>query len=268
MIDHGKRNLLGVLVDAVDEDAAAERILAAARDRRRCTCAALAVHGVMSGVLDPEQRYRLNHLDLAVPDGQPVRWGLNLLYRLRLPERVYGPNLMLRLCEAASRLALPVFFYGSRPAVLELLSRNLRDRFPALEVAGAEPSRFRRLDPEEKPAVVAAIRATGARITFVGLGCPRQEVWAYEFGEDLGMPVVAVGAAFDFHAGTVAQAPPRLQRLGLEWLFRLSREPRRLARRYLQLNPLYLFLLALQFLHLRKFRPESPAAPKSELLFG
>lgn len=176
--ENGKRNVLGVLVDAVDHATAVDAIIDAAQQRRPMSVSALAVHGVMTGVLDPHHRYRINHLDLVVADGQPVRWALNLLHSARLTERVYGPTLMLGVCEQAARQRLPVYLYGSRAPVLESLARRLGDRFPGLEVAGMRPSRFRPLTTTEKREVVAEIRGSGAAITFVGLGCPRQEVWA------------------------------------------------------------------------------------------
>jgi exopolysaccharide biosynthesis WecB/TagA/CpsF family protein len=267
MRDDGKRNVLGVGIDVVDYEAAAARVLDAARARGGLAVSAMAVHGVMSGALDAAHRYRLTRLDLLVPDGQPVRWALNSLYGAALVERVYGPELMLRLCERASREGVAIFLYGSRPEVLAHLTARLQARFPALRIAGAEPSRFRRLTAAERAAVVDRIRGSGAGITFVGLGCPRQEVWAYEYRELLGMPIVAVGAAFDFHAGNLPQAPAALQRRGLEWLFRLAHEPRRLWRRYLLLNPAYLALLALQATRLRVIRPDS-AVPPQEVSYG
>jgi N-acetylglucosaminyldiphosphoundecaprenol N-acetyl-beta-D-mannosaminyltransferase len=268
MPEGGKLNVLGVQVDAVDYRRAVDAIVGAARSRRALATSALAVHGVMTGVQDPVHRYRLNHLDLVVPDGQPVRWALNLLHGAGLEDRVYGPQLMLELCQRAAAEALPVFLYGSRSEVLESLRRNLVARCPGLQIAGAEPSRFRRLTPEERSAVVGRIRESGAAITFVGLGCPRQEVWAYEHREALRMPVVAVGAAFDFHAGTLPQAPRILQDHGLEWLFRLVQEPRRLWRRYLFLNPLYVALVALQGLHLRRFDPLDFRRPEADVGVG
>jgi exopolysaccharide biosynthesis WecB/TagA/CpsF family protein len=253
MVDKGKYNLLGILINAIDYDAAVNRVLTAAHHCQPLTLSALAVHGVMTGVLDAEQRYRLNHLDIVVPDGQPVRWALNLLYHLGLNERVYGPTLMLRICEQASLEGLPIFLYGSRPQVLQQLCHNLQRRFPRLIIAGVQPSQFRRLTAEEQQAIAAHIRTSRAAITFVGLGCPRQEVWAYEHRDLLSMPIIAVGAAFDFHAGLLPQAPPTLQRLGLEWSFRLWQEPRRLWRRYFLLNPLYVSLLLAQLARLRRF---------------
>jgi N-acetylglucosaminyldiphosphoundecaprenol N-acetyl-beta-D-mannosaminyltransferase len=268
MRDGGKRNVLGVLVDAVDYDGAVEEVMAAAREGRGYSVSALAVHGVMTGVLDPEQRYRLNHLNLVTPDGQPVRWALNLLHRSGLHDRVYGPNLMLRLCRAAAREGLPVYLYGSSTEVLAELKPALGKKAPGLEIAGAEPSKFRRTTPEEKRQIVDRIRGSGARIVFVGLGCPRQETFAYEYRDALGMPLVAVGAAFDFHAGLLSEAPATMQRLGLQWLHRLVREPRRLWKRYLTLNPAYLGLLGLQALGLWRPNPTSARAPSREELVG
>jgi exopolysaccharide biosynthesis WecB/TagA/CpsF family protein len=197
-------------------------------------------------VTDPEHRYRLNHLDLITADGQPVRWALRLLHGVKLPDRVYGPELMQRLCAAAAREELPIFFYGSRADVLERLVANVQSLHPALSVAGAEPSKFRQVSPEEKREIAERIRSSGAAITFVGIGCPRQEIFAYEFRDLLSMPVIAVGAAFDYHAGLRAEPPRFIQRAGLQWLYRLIQEPRRLWKRYLFLNPAYVTLVALQ----------------------
>lgn len=268
MIDRGKRNILGVLVDAVDYEAAVERIIRAASEGRAMAVTALAVHGVTTGAQDDTHRYRLNQFDMVCPDGQPVRWALNLLYGTSLPDRVSGPTLMLLLCERAAALQLPVFLFGSRMPVLEALSRNLRARFPGLRIAGVQPSRFRHVSEGEREQVVEDIRSSGAALTFVGLGCPRQEVWAYEYRELLKMPLVAVGAAFDFHAGFLRQAPPILQRAGLEWLFRLLMEPRRLWRRYLYSNSAYLALLALQLIGLRRFDPTLSSPPRHPLSYG
>jgi N-acetylglucosaminyldiphosphoundecaprenol N-acetyl-beta-D-mannosaminyltransferase len=252
MIHLGKKNLLGVLVDAIDYEGALQRIAAAARDGRPLAVSALAVHGVMTGYLDEEHKARLNRLDLVVPDGQPVRWALNLLHGLRLSDRVYGPTLMLKVCQFAEREGLGIYLYGSTPFVLDRVERSLGARFRRLRICGAEPSRFRRLSAAEKGEVIGRITASGARITLVALGCPRQEVWAYEYRDALSMPILAVGAAFDFHAGTLSQAPRWMQDRGLEWLFRLKAEPYRLFRRYVLLNPWYVGLVAAQFLGLRR----------------
>lgn len=267
-IDAGKQNVLGVRVDAVDYEAAVNKIITAARQQKPLSVSALAVHGVMTGVLDETHRYRLNHLDLVCPDGQPVRWALNLLYKTGLPDRVTGPFLMLRICERAAQEGLPIYLYGSRPAVLESLSNNLLARFPKLIIAGSQPSRFRQVSVEEKQEIIEEIRKSGAVMTFVGLGCPRQEVWVYEYCQHLSMPTMAVGAAFDFHAGNLSQAPEILQKWGLEWFYRLMQEPTRLWKRYVFLNPLYVSLFTLQFLKLVRFDPSRGTPPVDEMRYG
>jgi N-acetylglucosaminyldiphosphoundecaprenol N-acetyl-beta-D-mannosaminyltransferase len=248
MIDKGSHSVCGVPIAAIDYEAAVRRIIDAAREKRPLSVSALAVHGVMTGVLDPEHISRLRKLDLLVPDGQPVRWALRLLHGIKLKDRVYGPELTLRVCKAAAENAIPVYFYGSRADVLAALEDNLKTQFPGLIFAGVTPSRFRMLTEEENKTAIDEIRASGAGIVFVGLGCPRQEVWAYENTKDLSMPVLAVGAAFDFHAGLLSQAPKWMQDRGLEWFYRLTREPRRLWRRYVFLNPLFCFAVARQYL--------------------
>jgi len=268
LIDAGKRNLIGVLVDVVDYEAAVHRIITAARLRQSMSVSALAVHGVMTGALDEAHRYRLNHLDLVAPDGQPVRWALNALHGAGLTDRVYGPSLTLKVCERAAAESLPIYLYGSQGHVLEALRRNLCSQFPGLQIAGWQPSRFRQLSVDEQKEVARTITDSGARLVLAGLGCPRQEVWVYEYRNLLPMPLLAVGAAFDFHAGHVAQAPPRVQRAGLEWLFRLLLEPRRLWRRYLLLNPHYIMLVLLQAAGLRRFDPATASPPSGELRYG
>jgi N-acetylglucosaminyldiphosphoundecaprenol N-acetyl-beta-D-mannosaminyltransferase len=268
MIDAGRKNILGVMVDAVDYEAAVQRISDAAVSRRHFAGSALAVHGVMTGALDEVHRFRLNHLDLAVPDGQPVRWAIRALHRTQLPDRVYGPNLMLALCQRLSDLGISVYLYGSRPEVLSALERNLERKLPGLMIAGSEPSRFRRLDAQERLEVAARITASGAGVVFVGLGCPRQETWAFEYRNLISLPILAVGAAFDFHAGLTPQAPRILQRVGLEWLFRLVHEPRRLWRRYVLLNPRYVWMVLLQLLGIRRYGANPGVAPTEVVGIG
>lgn len=261
MIDRGKRAILGVGINVIDYDGAVARVSEAACHSRPLSVSALAVHGVMTGALDPTHRYRLNRLDLVVPDGQPVRWSLRLLHGENLASRVYGPSLMLRLCQQANRKKLPIFLYGSRPEVMDRLKANLLERFPGLQIAGTATSRFRQADDDENSRIVEDIRASGAKIVFVGLGCPRQEVFAFENSEALGCPVIAVGAAFDFHAGTLKQAPRWMQDSGLEWLFRFVHEPRRLWHRYMVLNPLFCLKIARQWLSPASFASDKDAAP-------
>ncbi len=266
MIDKGKKNLLGIYIDAVDYETVVTKIIRAAQEQRSLAVSALAVHGVMTGILDPIHAARLNTLDLVVPDGQPVRWALNLLHGTNLPDRVYGPTLMLKVCAQAAMEGLPIYLYGSTSDILLRLADNLRNQFPRLQIAGLQPSRFRQITLTEKEEIIQTIATSGARILFVGLGCPRQEVWVYEHRGLLPMPMLAVGAAFAFHAGVVAQAPPQLQKMGLEWFYRLVREPKRLWRRYLKLNPLYLWLVGLQLMGLRRFHPTEITPPDQNAL--
>ncbi len=268
MIDQGKKNIVGVNITALDYEAAVQHIMDAAQDRRPFGVSALAVHGVMTGVMDNRHRHRLNQLELIVPDGQPVRWALNLLHGCKLKERVYGPALMLETCRAATEHGHSIFLFGGKQELLDTLESQLIKKFPGLKIAGKLASKFRTVSQTEKQEIIDVINNSGASITMVGLGCPRQEVWAYEFKNDIRMPVLAVGAAFNFHAGELAQAPPLLQRWGLEWLYRLTREPKRLWRRYVYLNPYYASLVGLQWLGVKKFDPNSTAPPSEEILYG
>lgn len=210
------------------------------------------VHMVMEAHDDPSFRALVNAADLVTPDGMPLVW---MLRRKGFPrqERVYGPELTLRVAEEAARRSVPVGFYGGHPEALEALVRNLRARFPGLKVAYAYSPPFRPLTPEEDREVVEAINASGARILFVGLGCPKQERWMAEHKGKIRAVMLGVGAAFDFHAGRVRQAPRWMQQAGLEWLFRLVMEPRRLWRRYMKHNPRFVLLALQELLQLRRF---------------
>jgi N-acetylglucosaminyldiphosphoundecaprenol N-acetyl-beta-D-mannosaminyltransferase len=262
MMDQGKRNVLGVLVDVIDYEAATERVLAAAREQRPLALTALAVHGVMTGVQDPAHNARLNAFDVVTPDGQPVRWALNLLHGAGLADRVYGPSLTLEVLRGCAAEGLPVYLYGSTPQTLERLVPALTDLFPALKIAGVEPSKFRDVRPGEDVDIAARIKASGARVVLVGLGCPRQEIFAYAMRPLLDMPLLAVGAAFDYHAGLLRKPPVWMQKHGLEWLWRLGLEPGRLWRRYLLLNPVYTARLLAQKLRLWPATPPVPATQR------
>lgn len=267
MLNGGKRSVVGILVDAVDYEAAEDFIFRAAHERRGASISALAVHGVMTGALDAEHRFRLNHFDLLVPDGHPVRWVLNRMYGTRLPDRVYGPRLTLRVCARAEAEGEAIYLYGGTDEILSALKLSLDKRFPKIKIAGFEPSKFRKLSPEEKMELAGRILESRASILLCGLGCPRQETFAFEFRDAVSMPILAVGAAFPFLAGLIPQAPTWMQDHGLEWLFRLVCEPRRLWRRYFYLNPAYMFLVMLQAIGLRRFDTQG-VVPLHEELFG
>ena len=256
-------SVLGVEIAAVERDEAADLIIKAAVDRHPLGASALAVHGVMEGVADPRLRFRLNDLELVVADGQPVRWALNWLHGIELDDRVCGPVLMADVCAAAEDRQLPIFLFGSTEDTLSRLEVGLRTRWPNIVIAGSQPSRFRPATESERAEDIRTIRESGAAIVLVGLGCPRQEVFAWETRTELSMPVLAVGAAFDFHAGGLRRAPEWMQRRGLEWFYRLAQEPRRLWRRYLILNPAYLFGITRQRLGFFQARP--PIQPEHHL---
>ena len=268
MIDSGKHSVLGIGVNAIDYDAAVERVMLAAKNRQSMAVTALAVHGVMTGVKDRTHQYRLNNFDLVCPDGQPVRWALNWLHGCGLTDRVYGPELTLRLCQAAAHENVPLFLFGATEEMLERFADCLCKKFPGLTIAGRRASRFRTISAEERDNLAAEISGSGAGLCFVGLGCPRQEVFAYEMRGRLNMPLVAVGAAFAFHAGMLDQAPPWMQRRGLEWLYRVAKEPERLWKRYLTTNPAFLVRLALQKIGLLQARTDGGIEPSEEILFG
>lgn len=267
MLNLGKKNVLGILIAAVDYETVISFVFECATQSRGALISALAVHGVMTGVLDPEHKFRLNSFDLLVPDGQPVRWVMNQLYGTDLLDRVYGPELMRKICERAASEGTSIYLYGSTKPVVTSLAESLTRMFPGINIVGREPSAFRTLNPDERAALQERIHSSGASIVFVGLGCPRQEIFAYELRGNLSVPVLTVGAAFPLLAGMSPQAPPWMQRFGLEWLFRLVAEPRRLWRRYLLLNPVYVVLVVLQRLGLRHFSPQG-RPPAKEVLVG
>jgi N-acetylglucosaminyldiphosphoundecaprenol N-acetyl-beta-D-mannosaminyltransferase len=215
---------------------------------------AAAVNLVMSAREQPETLAAVLGATLAVPDGMPLVWALHALGHKRA-SRVYGPDLMAHFCERAARKQIPIYLYGGRndDRARELLVARLRERFPGLPIAGASSPPFRPLTAAENEREIEAINRSGAAVVWVGTGQPRQERWMHEMRPLLGPPLlVGVGAAFDFHAGLVSQAPSWMQRSGLEWSYRLSREPRRLWRRYARYNPRFVAGFAAQYLHHRR----------------
>ena len=253
-----KLDLFGVGVSATDSyGQVVSHVIRAAHDRRPLTVSALSVHALMMAATQPEMRRSLLRADLVTTDGQPVRWAMNALHGAGLSERVCGPELMLRVCEAAALEQVPIYLYGSLPKVLRPLVANLRKRWPSLRIVGAHSSRMREkvfppaVDEDSDREDVERIKLSGARLVFIGLGCPLQEMWAVAQRERLGMPALCVGAAFDFHAGLKQRAPEMMQRLGLEWAYRLMQDPRRLIGRYAKYNTQFLFHLARALLEQR-----------------
>ncbi|HZS53673.1 MAG TPA: WecB/TagA/CpsF family glycosyltransferase [Bryobacteraceae bacterium] len=205
-----------------------------------------SVHGIILAKEDPDIARFINAADIVTPDGMPVVWALRS-FGYHNQQRVYGPTLMLQICKRAAEMGHRIFLYGARQETLSLLKNRLTERLPSLKIAGCYSPPFRELTPEEDRAVEAQIRESDADIVFVGVSTPKQERWMYEHRSSFpGITLIGVGAAFDFHAGRIRQAPAWMQRNGLEWLFRLLSEPARLWRRYLVTTPKFLPLWARQ----------------------
>lgn len=235
-----KQYVFGVGISLTDYRQATAAIISAARQRRSYTVTALATHGLMLAAEDESFRGIINSIDLVTPDGQPVRWALNSLHNARLGDRVYGPDLTGFVCAAAEREGVSVYLFGSSPRTANRFAGVLKSTYPRLTVAGVQPDRFREATPEEDVADIELINASGAGIVLVGRGCPRQERWVATHKGRVHGAMLAVGAAFDYHAGVLRRPPRWAQRVGLEWLFRLAQEPRRLFARYLYYNSLFL----------------------------
>jgi len=243
-----RANILGVGVSAVDMPMSLRTIEAwISRGEPHYVCVT-SVHGVMESQRDEEFRRIYNGAGMVTPDGMPLVW-LSRLMGFHHVERVYGPDLMLAVCERSIARGYRHFLYGGGPGVVEMLADRLQCRFPGLQVVGIDSPPFHPLTVQEDQAVMERINEVRPDIIWVGISTPKQERWMATHREQLNAPViVGVGAAFDFHAGLKKQAPYWMQRSGLEWCFRLMTEPRRLWRRYLINNPWFLWLVLLQTL--------------------
>jgi N-acetylglucosaminyldiphosphoundecaprenol N-acetyl-beta-D-mannosaminyltransferase len=215
---------------------------------------AAAVHLVMLAQEDAAVRDAVLGATLLVPDGQPLVWALRLLGHDEIRSRVYGPDLMLHWCARAAGSGRRAYLYGGRDeGALVALSVNLRTRFPGLRIVGAHSPPFREPTAAEDRQIAEEIDGSGAEVVWVGTGQPKQELWMARMRRELAAPMlIGVGAAFDFHAGLVGQAPPWMGRHGLEWTYRLAREPRRLARRYVRYNPRFAAGVARQYADQRR----------------
>jgi N-acetylglucosaminyldiphosphoundecaprenol N-acetyl-beta-D-mannosaminyltransferase len=240
--------VLGTPLALTDYEGTLDWIDATIEARRGGYVCVAATHLVVASQDDPELRAAVLGADFTVPDGQPLVWALNLLGH-RLTNRVYGPELMERACARAVTTGRRMYLYGGRSqGALVQLTRNLRLRHPGLRIVGGYSPPFRSLTESEEDAVVFDIRRSGAEVVWVGIGMPKQEKWMARMAPRLdGCVLVGVGAAFDFHSGVIPQAPAWMQRLGLEWAFRLAHEPRRLWRRYLRYNPRFVTGFARQW---------------------
>jgi N-acetylglucosaminyldiphosphoundecaprenol N-acetyl-beta-D-mannosaminyltransferase len=241
------RPILGVHVAVSSYDEVVDHSLAWARERRSRAMFFASVHMLMEAVDDPAFLLQLNKAGTVFPDGMPLVWALRALGERRA-RRVCGPDAMAALLAAAEKTGVSAGFYGGSQANLDSLVSVVRLRHPNLRVAYAESPPFRALTPQEDLATVERIEASGARLLFVGLGCPRQEHWIVDHLGRVHAVMFAVGAAFDFISGSKRRAPQWMQHCGLEWVFRFATEPRRLASRYLRHNPRFIFKFLCQLL--------------------
>lgn len=239
--------VLQVQVDVMSHADAIHRLLRWAKARESRAVSTCNVHVVVSASQNRAYRDVINRADMAAPDGAPVAWMLRRLGFAGQP-RISGPDLMWALCARCAEEGLPVYFYGSTEATLAALRNNLHDAFPGLPIAGMKSPPFGEMAEAEDAAAVADINAVGPCIVFVGLGCPTQDFWADSHRGRVNAVMIGVGAAFDFHAGALKRAPQWMQDHGLEWLHRLASEPRRLGRRYLVTNTVFVFAAARQLL--------------------
>jgi N-acetylglucosaminyldiphosphoundecaprenol N-acetyl-beta-D-mannosaminyltransferase len=253
------RYILTTRVDATSYEDACDRIATWVQQRQSRYVVAANVHVVMTAYGDARYRQVLADAALVTPDGMPLVWGLRAL-GLSHQTRVYGPDLMLAWCQRAAQTGISIYLYGGTPPVLAQLQATLTAQFPGLTIAGTHAPPFRPLSPQEEAADRDRIQASGAGVVFVGLGCPKQEFWMARQRDQLSAVMVGVGAAFDFHSGTVSQAPRWMMGSGLEWLYRLCQEPRRLWRRYLLHNPAFVLLFSGQWLRQRlgRHQPRHP----------
>jgi N-acetylglucosaminyldiphosphoundecaprenol N-acetyl-beta-D-mannosaminyltransferase len=246
------RRVLGMRVDATSYEDASRRVVRWACEGRSGYVCVATVHMTMEAFDSAAFRQVVNGADLVTPDGRPLVWALRSL-GVRGASQVRGTDLTTHVVERAARENVPIGLFGGTPELLEVLVRVLRKRYPGVRVVCQIAPPFRPLRPEEDEAVTREIVASGARILFVGIGCPKQERWMVAHKGRIPAVMLGVGAAFDFHTGRVRQAPHWMQVAGLEWVFRLLMDPRRLWRRYAKNNPRFVALFLMQLLGLRRF---------------
>jgi N-acetylglucosaminyldiphosphoundecaprenol N-acetyl-beta-D-mannosaminyltransferase len=246
------REIVGIPIAMTDYAEAMDVMDGMIARRERGYVCAVAVHAVMVSQHDDEMRSAVTGATLTVPDGMPLVWAANQLGE-NLHNRVYGPDLMDRYCGRCAERGHRVWLYGGRDqGSLMQLALNLRRRHPGIEIVGGFSPPFRPLTGEEEDAIVQQINEAGADVVWVGVGVPKQEKWMAHMRSRLDAPVLCgVGAAFDFHAGRISQAPAWMQERGLEWIYRIAQEPRRLLPRYLSYNPAFVLAFARQLLRER-----------------
>jgi N-acetylglucosaminyldiphosphoundecaprenol N-acetyl-beta-D-mannosaminyltransferase len=244
------RRIIGMRVDATTYDDATARIVGWAKEAKSAYVCASNVHMTMETHDAPKFADIVNSADLVTADGMPLVWGLRGL-GVKNATRVCGPTLTLTVCAEAARRNLPIALYGGTTESLVAFTDFLQNKFPAIDIACQISPPFRPLTTEEDEAYTKQIVDSGARILFVGIGCPRQEIWMSEHRGRIPAVMLGVGAAFDFHSGRIKQAPSWMQNVGLEWLFRLLMEPKRLWKRYFKHNPRFVAFFLVQLINSR-----------------
>jgi N-acetylglucosaminyldiphosphoundecaprenol N-acetyl-beta-D-mannosaminyltransferase len=257
-----RADILGVGVSAIDIPSAVDTIARWIAEGRQKYVCVTGVHGLMESHRDPALREIHNRAGLVTPDGMPLVWIARAM-GFRGISRVYGPDLMLAVCERSIASGWRHYFYGGAERIPELLARRLSERFPGLRIAGCYSPPFRVLSRAEDEALVERINAAAAEIVWVGISTPKQERWmAAHVGKITAPVMIGCGAAFDFHAGVKRQAPRWMMRAGLEWAYRVATEPRRLGPRYLVNNPMFVGLMLRQLVRRIVLGPEQPGTTR------
>ena len=248
-----KANILGVKVSAINMTNAVETLDRWIASHEQHYVCITGVHGVMESQQDLALKDIHNNAGLVTPDGMPLVW-LSRWMGFSNVERVYGPDLLLKVCQHSVSRGYRHFFYGGSKGVADRLANRLTDRFPGLNIVGTYSPPFRDLSPQEDERIITMINEKHPHFVWVGMSTPKQERWmATHQGKISAAAMIGVGAAFDFHAGVKTQAPKWMQRSGFEWLFRLMTEPRRLWKRYLSNNPKFIYGVFLQALKIRQY---------------
>ncbi|MDJ0678342.1 MAG: WecB/TagA/CpsF family glycosyltransferase [Xenococcaceae cyanobacterium MO_167.B52] len=260
-----KVRIISTFIHNTSYQDACNRITHWVKNHTSCYIVAANVHVVMMGYWDRKYREILNNAELVTPDGMPLVWGMRLL-GIKNQTRVYGPDLMMEWCDHAAKMGIPIYLYGGKTSTLEKLQNNLKQKFPNLIIAGTHAPPFRPLTEQEETEDRERIHHSGAKVVFVGLGCPKQEQWMARQKNKLQTVMIGVGAAFSFHSGEVDQAPRWMMKIGFEWLYRFSQEPKRLWQRYLINNPAFVALFIWKLLkHLSSTTSIIPFQKSAEL---
>ncbi len=263
---HEYANVLGVNVSAIDLDKAVEMADRWIAGKNRGYICVTGVHGVMEAQSDPKLLHILNHAFLNMPDGMPMSW-VGRLQGLNKMDRVFGPEFMASLCQVSIERSYRHFLYGGEPGVAELLKQKLENRFPGIRVVGTYTPPFRDLTVEEEADVLCQLQTLQPDILWVGLSTPKQEKFMARYVDRFEVPLmVGVGAAFDYHTGRIRDCSPWIKRAGLQWLHRLAQDPRRLWKRYLKNNPVFLWKISLQLFKLKQYPTsrQHPCGPEKQ----